>query len=102
MVDDAGENLGIKREKIFSWLDTHWKTDRKCPICQNSQWNVNLSSGVMQLVRSKIIQQDETFPFVIINCRVCGYSFLMNEVIMGIAPPIIPPDKKPDNEEKEK
>lgn len=78
------DNREKRKEKIFSWLNTHWNTDKKCPICQNSQWNVNLETGVMPVGKYPNIIFNENFPFVVINCSVCGYTFLMNEIIMGM------------------
>jgi len=96
MAEDSSNNTSdtskIRIEKILAWLNENWKNERRCPICQSNKWNINLDPGVVLVAKNKSIQFGENYPFVVINCTKCGYSFLMNEVVMGLVQPIQPQD----------
>lgn len=76
-----------KNAQVFNWLKARWKGDRKCPICLSRQWNVNRDAAMLPIKTDDSAGKKKFFPFLVINCNVCGYTFLMNEVVMGIAAP---------------
>jgi predicted nucleic-acid-binding Zn-ribbon protein len=86
-----------REKKIFAWLDSHWTTQKICPICQHKKWNVSVDTGIISVAKNQSIQFNETYPFILISCTNCGYTFLLNEVIMGLTKPL---DPKKDNNEK--
>jgi hypothetical protein len=77
-----------KEKIIYEWLNSHWVGDKKCPICLHNEWNVNTKTGSIMTQEDKTVNLGEFYPFLIINCSYCGYSFFMNEVIIGISSPL--------------
>ena len=60
-----------------------------CPLSGHSDWIVERYFGKMIAVETLSPQENEQysrrFPFVVLTCRICGFSFFVNVIRLGIA-----------------
>jgi predicted nucleic-acid-binding Zn-ribbon protein len=64
-------------------LDELWPKPRFCPICRNSNWNLD---ALAQLPMWEAPASGAVYPFFPIYCVTCGYTILMNPVVIGLSP----------------
>ncbi len=95
-VDDAGQLDA--QQKAIKWLDDHWPEDRrKCPIDQNTDWNI---TDIVQFNRFTpgSVLRGEVYPAIQVICTTCGYTLLFSAVLAGIVKRHISAETRATNE----
>lgn len=71
-------------QKAIAWIDEHWTGQKTCPICQNTRWGVADTVGEVQMTTLKGDLTGRVCPLVIVTCQTCGYTLLLNAVVVGL------------------
>jgi hypothetical protein len=72
------------RERAMEWLNKHWQGQKFCPICQNNNWTISDSVGVLLPVsESGIDIGGLAYPLLLLTCGVCGYTLFLNDPLKG-------------------
>ena len=70
---NVGRRAAVKRH-----IDNVWKHDHRCPLCGNDDWIIDNVANLT--VRStSVFEPERAYPLAPIVCRVCGYTFFVNE-----------------------
>jgi len=88
MPDYQGLLLPEERDRADAWFRTNWRISR-CPICGQNQGNWSLADHVVVPISWSItgaLLGGATYPQVMVNCGVCGYTVYINAIIAGIVP----------------
>ena len=58
-----------------------------CPLSQDSEWNVEPSFATVfaRTPEAPQLSSPDYFPFAVLSCKGCGYSFFVNLVHLGLA-----------------
>lgn len=83
----ARELNADERAKAIGWLERKWGNDKKCPVCGSTKWTVGPHMVSMAAVdnSNNITLGGLSYPLVMVVSNECGYTFLMNAVVMGVA-----------------
>src|SRR5262249_30449823 len=74
------------KERAMEWLNKHWQGPKICPICQNNNWTISNSLGVMLASTEQGVEIGGlAYPLFLITCGVCGYTLFFNAVVAGFA-----------------
>jgi hypothetical protein len=77
------ERARIDEERWQAWAKKHWRHG-PCPVCKAQQWGRGQAIGQIQDLDSKSAGTQPVYPLLPINCRVCGYTVLINPIYAGI------------------
>ena len=83
----ARELNSAERATAIAWLERKWDNDKRCPVCGSSKWAVGPHMVSMAAVDNgnNISLGGLSYPLVMVVSDQCGYTFLMNAVVMGVA-----------------
>ncbi len=62
------------------WLRTHWK-NWKCPFSGHDEWEIGAFLAQAPPWRP---YTQQTYPFLVVTCKGCGYSAFINAIWAGI------------------
>jgi hypothetical protein len=88
MPDYQGVLMQDERDRADAWFRTNW-TIRRCPICNQDQGNWSLADHVVVPIpwsTAGPLLGGATYPQIMVNCGVCGYTVYINAIIVGIVP----------------
>jgi predicted nucleic-acid-binding Zn-ribbon protein len=68
-----------KREAVKRYLDDVWKHDKRCPICGNDDWLIDNVANIAVRPTTYLDLLERAYPLAPVLCRVCGYTFFINE-----------------------
>ena len=71
----------------IKWLDEHWTTDRKCPLCGTADWALVQTFEAREYEGGSLVVGlgSQILPITPVFCKNCGYTFFINAVIAGSA-----------------
>ena len=72
-----------KREAIKRHLDSKWTHAKQCPICGEDDWLIDNVANVPVRPTSFLETGERVYPLAPVVCRVCGYTFFVNEKWAG-------------------
>src|SRR6266702_6975618 len=100
MPDVDGKLSAEEIQKIMAWLAKYPKAGNAvCPMCDSPNWIIgqHLVQPITQGPRAAIqLGGGVAYPQVMLISNPCGYTRLINAVVMGLMPGITsaPPDQK--------
>lgn len=98
MPDVDGKLSAEEIQKIMAWLAQYPKAANAiCPMCDSQDWIIgdHLVQPVTQ-GRQGTIFGGVAYPQVMLISNPCGFTRLVNAVVMGVVPGItLPPHQKP-------
>lgn len=71
-------------QKAIAWIDEHWKGQKTCPLCANTRWGVADLVGEVQMTTLTGDLTGQAYPLVIVTCQTCGYTLLLNALVIGL------------------
>ena len=71
-------------QKAIAWIDEHWTGQKACPICENTRWGVADLIGEVQMTTLNGDLTGKAYPLVIVTCQTCGYTVLLNALVIGL------------------
>jgi predicted nucleic-acid-binding Zn-ribbon protein len=93
MPDDAGKLNDKDFAIVQSWMEKHGDADHACPICGSHVWEIG--EHLVQLVSSGptgVLQLNgPRYPNILLLSK-CGYTRMMNAVIVGLIDATPPKD----------
>jgi predicted nucleic-acid-binding Zn-ribbon protein len=91
MPDASGKLLADDYAKIQAWWQKHWHGPVACPICQSNDWDTG--THVAQAPRHgeyAFLFGTNTYPYIVVMCKICGYTLFFNAVKVGVVEPYSP------------
>jgi hypothetical protein len=87
MPDRSGKLTELEKQTIRHWLESHWKQPMPCPFCGDPSWVI-----ADHLVQPITLGENQDlmmgvgvgYPQVMIISPQCGYTVLLNAVMLGI------------------
>ncbi len=87
MPDAEGKLTQNEKETVRAWL-VRWKI-RPCPVCGNQNWTIgdHLVQPVTLGAGQSLMLGGLGYPQVMVISNECGYTHLLNAVIVGVVKP---------------
>jgi len=73
----------IQQAAIARWFTEKWR-DPACSICGEHKWAPNPRLGQIPNLPVPGSGGDRTVPVLVITCRSCGHSALINAIFAGV------------------
>ena len=97
--DDTGELTPQQVQKIVDWVKSHDKGGLTCPVCKSQKWTVGKHFVTPITLGPGLSTQlgGLTYPQIMLVSDECGFTLLMNAVVVGLLPSstVTIPDVKP-------
>lgn len=74
-----------QKDKLFTWINTHWGYSAACPMCRHSQWGVSDSIfEFREFFQGNMVVGGRITPVVPVTCAHCGNTIFLNAIQLGI------------------
>lgn len=64
--------FGLTEDQKKTWLAIHWQGSKACPLCGINSWAVGEEVALLG-----------RHPLVVVACTTCGYTLLLNAVVIA-------------------
>lgn len=79
---------GDKLNKAIAHLKKYWKPEKSnCPVCECKDWMVDGVFEFREFGEGQLDLSGRVFPFIVIACKNCGYSFNINAIKAEVVEP---------------
>ena len=88
MADDTQKLTQEERDRIVQWIKKAMgDTKLPCPVCKSDDWLVaeHLVSTPIVSPQGGVTIGGPTYPHSPIICQICGFTYFINSVRMGIS-----------------
>jgi hypothetical protein len=89
-VPDATGKLTLEeKQRASDWINRHWRgQSQACPICGSNQWTLadHLVQPVTVGAHNALLLGGTSYPHVLVISPTCGYTMMLNAVIIGLVP----------------
>jgi hypothetical protein len=75
--------MDYDREKVAEWIETFWKSPRKCPVCgEVDKWLLMEKVWELREFRGGdfVVGAGPVMPVVALMCNVCGHTVFFNAI----------------------
>lgn len=84
-----------QKQRIEKWVEEKWEGSKPCPVCNTNDWNVSGNPAYVSVGSPDgEMFLGDNFPFFVILCKNCGYTFFVNAILADIG---FPSQKEADN-----
>ena len=79
------EGVKLDLEKALEWVDSHWKGNKLCGVCGNTDWGI-----IDEVVEVRAYNGGRTviggsiFPHLAVICNICGNTLFFNAILAGL------------------
>lgn len=74
----------FKTKKAADWLNKNWQGAKKCPICENNNWDISSNLvEIRQFNKGDLVADGLVYPLFSVTCKVCGYTLFINAIVAG-------------------
>lgn len=85
-----------QQKYLIDKLNQIWPAPRKCPVCQNQQWNI--SDTIFELREFQegnllIGGDSRIYPVITVTCMNCGNTLFLNALSLEIVKPPAPKEQ---------
>jgi hypothetical protein len=72
-------------KKLIAWLEEKWQGEKKCPVCQHTNWTLNsLIYKLIPFDQGVFIAGGPVYPVVPVICNNCGNVMFFNALKTGL------------------
>lgn len=72
-------------DDVIDWLKNIWVGDKKCTVCKNVSWDISPKfAELREYHQGEVVTGEKVYPLLIVTCKVCGYTHLINAIIAGL------------------